>query len=1061
MRPLKLEMDYFGPYQHAKIDFTKFANIPLFLISGPTGAGKTTIFDAMTYALFDVGSGSRQPEEMRSDFALPTDFTEVRFQFEHQGKKYLVIRSPQQEQAKKRTTGTKIEKAQASIAEYDSENNQEIGMGFTKKTEVNIFLSELLGLTAEQFRQIILLPQAQFQKFLAAKSDKKEEILRQLFGTGYFRDFMDKLKLRQKVLSKDTENLATQITTLFSNIEWQPEQAEQFKAARDIKEQQAVLNQAIVTQAKNVEQAQKDTDNAAKDLIVVSEAYEQGLQLKNIYDQLIKQKAKYTTLSAETAMIDDAKKQLILYQWVQNNVNFYQQLVELEQQIDKGTTALAKETQVYTQISSEIKADEAKLKVLKANDINIAKMQATQQTLLTETLPALKQRNQFLIEIGANKAQLDALIEQQVALQQILTNQVEQQQKLISEKQELSTQLATKDFYYEARQSFSDLVIQATKIETLNDAKQQLVDKNEALNKQATVLNGAITQLATQIDSQRSTRRKLMIQQLQNELTADMPCVVCGALEHPNSETGVIVTDQQIKVAIEQLEKTEQQLPQQKAELLQVEKDQLTNAEKLTVTSNSLTTQREQLEQGWQRLLQKLIVNFKNVTWPEKFDTDRVKIAFELVNDNLSNVTKNIDKLNEKQQKGEQSIDELKQEIAANHAKNTIIEQNNKQTKQALTNLDKQQPELRNLDRTSIENEIARLETQISQQQKDLLDQENKLQALKLNEATSLSKVKTFQDSLQHAQRTLLAKTTVWENEILLSSPVKLTKNEISKLMSEIVQANPISELVAKIKRYETMLEETEHNINELTAKIGQQTIPDLEELMQKRQVTKVSYETYQQTLFEQTTQLNTLKRSNQQIGQILAKQGQKMQELADMSQLAGVINGNNFENLPLERYILQSYLLEVLEYANFNYLGQLTNGRYQFRLKQEKASRSNQTGLEIEVYDNDVNEYRSVETLSGGESFLAALAIALALAAVIQNKAGGIAIDALFIDEGFGALDQETLAKAMATLADLEQSGRMIGIISHVTSMQEQIGQQLLIKKTGDGKSTINYSLL
>ncbi|MBM7544969.1 exonuclease SbcC [Weissella beninensis] len=1061
MRPLKLEMDYFGPYQHASIDFSKFTNVPLFLISGPTGAGKTTIFDAMTYALFDVGSGSRQPEEMRSDFASATDFTEVRFQFEHQGKRYLVIRSPQQERAKKRTSGTKIEKAQASIAEYDSVNKQEIGMGFTKKTEVNLFLSELLGLTAEQFRQIILLPQAQFQKFLAAKSDKKEEILRQLFGTGYFRAFMDKLKERQKSLNKDAETLSMELKTLFSSIEWRVEQAEQFKEARDLTEQKNVLTQAIRAQEKTVAAAKEHTDNTANHLVSVSRAYEQGLQLKNVYDQLINQEEKQAELTAAAGTINKAKQQLLKYQWAQNNLNLYQQLAELAQQSATGTTALDKETQVYTQISSEIKKEEIKLNKLQANDINIAKMQAMQQTLLTATLPALKQRNQLLSVTSENQKQLAVLMEQQGILKQELTTQAEQQQAMIVEKQELSAQLATKDFYYEALRNFNDLVSQATAIVTLKDEKHQLEIKSDTLREQASELIKTIEKLERQIALQRKTRRTLMIKQLQNELTDDMPCVVCGALEHPNSATGALVTDQQIKVAIEQLEKTEQQLPQKKAELAQVEQEKRVNAEKLTTTTEELTTQNSQLEHGWQCLLQKLTGNFENVNWSEKFDATSGKASFKLVNDNLRNATEQIEKLNEKQQKSTQVIDELKQKIAANRATNTLIEQNSKQTNQVLTSLDKQQPELRTLDKTSVQNEITTLENQINQQQKALREQQAKLQELKLSEATSLSRVKTLQDNLEHAQQTLVTKQAVWENEILLSAPGKLTTSEISKLMNDTMKANPISELVAKIKQYETRLEETERNIQELTQKIDQQTLPDLTELMRNREEAKVSHETCQQRLFEQTTQLNVLNKIDQQITQILAKQGQKMQELADISQLAGVINGNNLENLPLERYILQSYLLEVLEYANYNYLGQLTNGRYQFRLKQEKASRSNQTGLEIEVYDNDVNEYRSVETLSGGESFLAALAIALALAAVIQNKAGGVAIDALFIDEGFGALDQETLAKAMATLADLEQSGRMIGVISHVTSMQEQIGQQLLIKKAGDGQSTITYSLL
>lgn len=180
-----------------------------------------------------------------------------------------------------------------------------------------------------------------------------------------------------------------------------------------------------------------------------------------------------------------------------------------------------------------------------------------------------------------------------------------------------------------------------------------------------------------------------------------------------------------------------------------------------------------------------------------------------------------------------------------------------------------------------------------------------------------------------------------------------------------------------------------------------------------------------------------------------------------ELEELVQVLTGKSEHRLTLERFVLQSYLIEVLEYANAHYFSELTNGRYQFVLNQDVGSYATQTGLEIDVFDFDTNERRSTETLSGGESFIAALSIALSLAEVVQAHSGGVQIEALFVDEGFGSLDQETLEKSMMALEKIGESGRMVGVISHVTEMKARISPQLVIQKLGNGRSRIEKRLL
>jgi exonuclease SbcC len=196
-----------------------------------------------------------------------------------------------------------------------------------------------------------------------------------------------------------------------------------------------------------------------------------------------------------------------------------------------------------------------------------------------------------------------------------------------------------------------------------------------------------------------------------------------------------------------------------------------------------------------------------------------------------------------------------------------------------------------------------------------------------------------------------------------------------------------------------------------------------------------------------------------EKIEDLQAQSKEQLDELSQMLQLYQTMNGDNPQKISLERYVLQWYLAEVLQCAN-QQLNQLTKGRYRFELKQETGRSKGNTGLEINVYDDNAGATRSSHTLSGGESFIAALSLALGLAEVIQSQAGGVAIEALFIDEGFGSLDEEALEMAMEALESIENAGRMIGIISHVRELKERIPQQIIVETSGTGRSSIRYQL-
>ena len=200
-------------------------------------------------------------------------------------------------------------------------------------------------------------------------------------------------------------------------------------------------------------------------------------------------------------------------------------------------------------------------------------------------------------------------------------------------------------------------------------------------------------------------------------------------------------------------------------------------------------------------------------------------------------------------------------------------------------------------------------------------------------------------------------------------------------------------------------------------------------------------------------------KESNEQIQaqlvQLIKENENLVARQSELTQLTDTISGKNRYKTSLERYILQKYLQEVLVVANERLL-RLTKGRYQFQLAEKDTGGRGQKGLDVDIYDDNSGQTRRVQTLSGGESFIAALALALSLADVIQNRAGGIPIEALFIDEGFGSLDEESLEMALEALSMIETEGRLIGIISHVQELKERISRKLLVKAQGTGQSHI-----
>ncbi len=274
-------------------------------------------------------------------------------------------------------------------------------------------------------------------------------------------------------------------------------------------------------------------------------------------------------------------------------------------------------------------------------------------------------------------------------------------------------------------------------------------------------------------------------------------------------------------------------------------------------------------------------------------------------------------------------------------------------------------------------------------------------------------------------------------------------------------QPDELIQLERQLAAYDTQRQTVATAIAQSRALTAGQERPDLSQLQAELTQKQTALDEATERLNKAEWLLESLQQQQTTILKLQTDIDAITAKSADLIKLTQAVDGNNLLHLRLEPYVLRSFLYEVLTYANEHYIGTLSSGRYQFVLSSRQAGRANQNGLDIDIYDQDGGRVRSTSTLSGGESFIAALSIALSMAEIVQRRAGGAKIDALFIDEGFGSLDSNTLNQALEALSMVEQSGRLIGVISHVESMKRQIQQQMVVTKLGDGRSRLTYRMV
>ena len=1019
MRPISLELKNFGPYRAATLDFTRFENVPLFLITGKTGSGKTSLFDALCFALYGATSGDiRNGKEMRSLFA-GDEPTEVTFVFENGATRYEITRSPEQQVKKLRGEGFRSVGSKVALtADVGGKNPRQ----WTKVAEVASEVQAILGLTLAQFVQIVLLPQGDFRRFLMADSDEKEKVLRTLFHSGFYLGLATQLKERQKVQAQTLSDVSLQTKLLWQQL---PE------TLSSVDVDVALLEKEITVQADLVVQKEKAYQAAQKAQVTAQSAWQKGEEQVGIRKQVEQLAGELATFEEQADAQNAKRARVAKLQAVQKVLPSYTtwqaQLLRQKKLVEQQNSLEVEQLEL-----------EKRGKLLVAEQEKLAGKQEHFDALSVEVEHLTRELPNYLRyqELVDSKKEAE---EKVAKLQNLLNQHAETVKNNLAEQGELQGEVLAE----------VEVVAEQTRLFQLKTSLSERLAKSQTLlaeQKKATQLEIERADLAEQLEQATKMADEAQaefataennytiaeISRLAKTLQPGTPCPLCGSTEHPHvlqAESGQL---EQLSVQKEQTQIALATAQKKQAEINKaLELKNSAKKEQVKIIADLLAESQTQ----------------QDFDHPEKLAEDQEKLQtaethFAKVTARNQEIKNALEKL--AVQKAETEQHTQKNQTALKAAQEELINYTSTMTalKQNLRPEWLTENNLADL----LKGKVADLTAhKIAVQQQ--VDAAKKIADEKLVWKTRATQTA---EQLQTAQE----ETDVAETEFKRA----LEREEVSRadFLADFTKVEQITLLQKEITDFNTKKQQVTTELNIRKASVTAEGL-DLDALKTELDETTQTAKTAEVDFYQQSNLRESIKKIAHQLNALTKKSQKQQEELAELTQLAEVANGTGPYKISVERFVLQQSFIEVLERANEK-LDQLSDGRYALILKSESGSSKKGSGLELDIYDDYIGEKRRVQTLSGGESFLCALALSLGLGEVVQSQSGGVEIDLLLIDEGFGSLDEEALATAMKALENLESSGRMIGIISHVKELQLSIADQLEVVKTGQGISQLHY---
>ncbi len=1079
MRPTKLTISAFGPYAGLEtIDLEQLGKSGIYLICGSTGAGKTTVFDAISFALFGEASGAfREPKGLRSDFADPATETFVELHFEYRGEQYRIHRSPQYERPKQRGEGTTI-----NVASVEFERPGKPVL--TKSGDVRKAIEELIGINQKQFSQIAMIAQGEFRKLLNASTADRSSIFRRLFDTLCYERFQNDLEEQRKALKADylkvkqeTELIAAgaQLTDtvlaheIAQHIEKGTltisflENALESQSEHDSRD--ANLADEKFNNAQRAADLSAQQEEAAHAIVAAKKAsLETEAEIAKLNARRAELLAQFEAAQSHMPEAETAKERIAT---IRSKQNSYQRIDETRTAAERAKARTRSLDVAIQKLSEQISSLEShrativgRMKENESSPAEWERLKADEQAIRSEANRA-KERLETWKRIDQAQSQLDAARKLKESVETLLEHKQNEHEELCRRIDALS----------DIVQSLSDAPMRvdqankeidsATKALTLAKRDQNLIEQKQVETAASAKACEESASFYAEVSNEANTAHEAWSQAnklflsgqagiLAKSLKPGAPCPVCGSTQHPHP------------AIFEQGTPSESELDRLKA----IAEAWMEKEQEAAAAARAARATREANENALLTLKHE-IGSPKEIEARKALCTDALekarsdKNAAEQLLSKLHEASEQLQHANTDKASSSIELEKAKQRQEAAkaqfHASSSRLETLKEHAPESLRSEDEQ--ELHSLDEKIKKAASARTDAERRMQElKRDTEEATRIETeiAKLTDKMNAEKIEADQQRLE----AIRLESAFDEIAKTLPYPTWDMAHEECRTLEQAADS-----IIAAIEKGKAALDRNAKSIDELTGKLEtlkQQSSPWTEHLLQDIQEERRNAQAIRTECAQQRDEAVSRKKANEASRASLARardaHARIDEQYGELAVLADVANGkvSGKQRISFETFIQGMYFDNVIQAANQR-LSIISNGRYELMRRQESASLKGQSGLDLEVFDNYTGKSRDASTLSGGEAFEASLSLALGLSDVIQAQSGGIQLDTMFIDEGFGSLDQDALNRAVKMLASLTGGGKLIGIISHVEELKANIDKKIIITQTQRGsKATI-----
>ena len=1034
MRPIRLTMSAFGPYaQETTLDFSELTGQRLFVITGPTGSGKTTIFEAILYALYGkLSKRGMDAASLRCDFLKPDDdtITYVDLRFEIGGKIYQIHRQPKQQVAKKRGTGRR-EIAQEAVLECVG---HEDFLPLTKIAEVDKKIVELIGLDESQFQKIVMLPQGAFQEFLSSPTKDKIELLRHIFDTSIYDAALKQLKERVSGMAGEYEMLKASYRSQAAMLHFEVPFAPGEQPTREDLTQLRALAAAEAEKTDGLKTAAESArlnHEAALALLNKDEQHNhivaQWQEAEKAIEALKAREMEMAGLKARLAAAEQASQLVIKEEQAQEAQQVYE---KKRAQAEAARTQLAQAKTAWCAADQEL--TEAAAKKTQAEQ---AQADVPQLTLRLAHLKQYVEAKQGLENAERSLAHAQETLARAASSQAGLAQQVQQLEAQLQDKQKQDKALiALRLAHAEKEAQVREARLQ---YKAIHRYLEQFT-RERSLRQTAAQTKAGWQQAEARYQEAMAHNRQHVAAVLAENLKEGTPCPVCGAVHHPAParDTALIEDERTLAQARDEAQKqfaeAEAALKQSALNLAEaasgleemgIENDETASVQQeqaIIERGRLLNTEQQQISSQIAALEAALAANseVEAQLTEAREQHHALQEAREEMLATRSHWEAMVREKSEMVSEKERQFGFTASDQPAELEKQIADRQEARQEAAAVYEMARQASDRAQMAQVEAQSALAQLEQQC---------QEVACQAERAADAFVRQRGAVFADEEAYERA---------RADISAREDIKVTLDTHRSAWDRAVAAS-----------------------DTLAAQLGDdRSMHDLSRQQAACQTAQAALQDANDVLAAHQSRI----KDNQALIEKIAALYDEFQALGDRYALWGhlrdVLDGRNAYNMRLETFAQAYYFERMLTSANVR-LARMTHGRYSFRRKEVVQDARRQAGLDLDVMDQYTGRARDVSTLSGGESFKASLSLALGLADVVSSESGGVELSTIFIDEGFGTLDEESLDDTVETLISLQNSGRLVGVISHVAELKERIPAHLVVSGGAEG-STAHFEV-